>query len=160
MENRKSLMSQYNSLVRLLVLFSFLIIVHHPGYVYGQSADEIDSEVNGPRKNTAPVKIDGRILFYVGGISSYTAEERAAAISGRISDAASNPSVSVDSVRVVSEKDRDMVYAGSEFIMNIFDLDASAERISRAVLAELMKKMTAQAIELHRHERSRPVLIK
>ncbi len=145
---------------KMLLLLACLICTLNPGIAFGQNIPDTDPEMKGVQHITAPVKVDGRVVFYVGGLSSFTADKRAAAISRRISEAASDPSVSPDSVIIVAEKDRDMVYAGSKFIMSVYDIDASTEKISRGMLAELAQKMTAQAIELHRNERSRPVLIK
>jgi hypothetical protein len=47
----------------------------------------------------APVRIDGRTLFQVRGVSAYPAAERAQAIVGRIKDVASDSSVSSNSLR-------------------------------------------------------------
>ncbi|MHC1777939.1 MAG: mechanosensitive ion channel family protein [Lentimicrobium sp.] len=160
MENKTALLPGHIKPFGMFLILACWICIINPEAGYGQNAGDVDPEVSGTRQNTAPVKVDGRTIFYIGGISSYTAEQRAAAISERIRKAANDPSVSPDSVKVVSENDRDKLYAGSRFIMSVFDVDASAEKVSRAMLTELTQKMIAQAIEIHRHERSRPVLIK
>jgi len=44
--------------------------------------------------------------------------------------------------------------------MNVFDIDGEVDGVSRGVLAEMIHKKIVQAINSHRNERSRPVLIK
>ena len=80
--------------------------------------------MQGVRQDVAPVKLDGKVLFYVRGISSFPAELRAATISKRLRKAASDRSILIDSVKIIETEDRTMVYAGKEFIMNIYDPDA------------------------------------
>ena len=45
----------------------------------GSAADVTELEVESP---TSPVEIDGKVLFLVGGVSAYPADQRAAAIAG------------------------------------------------------------------------------
>ena len=54
---------------------------------------------------TAPVEIDGRVLFRLRGVSSFPAAERARLVTDRIVAAAADPAASVDGLRVV-EGDR------------------------------------------------------
>ncbi len=53
-----------------------------------------------------------------------------------------------------------MVFAGEEFIMNIYDVDAESEKISQTALARLLQIKTVEALKQYREQRSRPVLIK
>jgi small-conductance mechanosensitive channel len=138
------------------VALSFILLTQ----VAAQEITDVDPDLKTDAENVAKVKVDGRLLFYIRGISSYTASHRAEVVSKRIAEAASDHSVSSDSVKVISGKDRESIYAGERFIINIFDLDASAEGVSRVVLAELIQKKVAEAIDAHRYERSRPVLIR
>lgn len=142
------------------ILLAIGLVAFYPVSLSCQEITDIDPELKKDKQNAAAVTVDGNFLFYVRGISSYSAEDRANIIAKRITIAASNPAISADSVKVIPSTDRDQIYAGGEFIMNLFDLDANEEGISRSVLAELVKKKTSNAINLHRHERSRPVLIK
>jgi small-conductance mechanosensitive channel len=144
--------------VMLLVVFCIPVI--YPNKIACQEITNIDPDLKPSQQNLAEVKVDGHLLFYIRGITSYSAQERSAIITKRIINAASNHSISSDSVKVVSREDRESIYAGSEFIMNLFDLDGQAEGVSRGVLAELLQKKIAQAIDAHRYERSRPVLLK
>jgi small-conductance mechanosensitive channel len=126
----------------------------------GQTTNDVDPELLSSDKLTASVKIDGRNLFYVRGISSYPAQQRANTISRRIKKVAADKTISPDSVKIINAPDHLMIYAGKEFIMNVYTADAELERVSQTALANLFRDKTAEAIDLHRDQRSRPALIK
>jgi small-conductance mechanosensitive channel len=119
-----------------------------------------DPEAPGIQQILEPVKIDGIELFRVRGISSFTAAERASAIGERIKEAAADPLVMPDSVKVVPMSDHLAIYAGTRFIVNIYDGDAEIENVKKETLAQIISNRTVQTIERFRHERSRPVLIR
>lgn len=144
----------------ILMVMVFWISFFYPILIAGQEINDIDPEMQGSQQNIASVKVDGHLLFYIRGISSFSAQDRSARIAKRITNAASNPAILSDSVKVIPGKDREQIYAGEEFIMNVFDIDGQAEGVSRRILADLIQKKILTAIDLHRYERSRPVLIK
>ena len=127
--------------------------------LYGQSTNDIDPALNSDHKTLAPVRVDGSILFYVRGVSSYTAETRAKTIQQRIARAAANYANPADSVKAMMEGDRLRVYAGKEFIMNVYAADAEAEGINATIFAEIVVEKTKTIIKQYRHERS-PAVIK
>jgi small-conductance mechanosensitive channel len=146
------------SSVSLLVLLWVNLI--YPLNVSGQQSEmDVDPEISEVQKNKAPVKIDGNTLFFVYGITSYPADLRASAISQRIKKAAKNIAPDSDSVRIIEGEGKSMVYAGQEFIMNIYEADASFENIDRKSLATVIQTRIETAIHQYRYERSRPVLI-
>jgi small-conductance mechanosensitive channel len=53
-----------------------------------------------------------------------------------------------------------IIFAGDEFIMNVYDFDAESEGITPYILAELISKKTISAIKSYRYERSRSALVK
>jgi small-conductance mechanosensitive channel len=142
--------------VFITLLFSFMFIIR----LTGQSTEDVDTETSGVQKNESPVKLDGKILFYIHGISSFPAELRAATISSRIKKAAEDNSPGSDSVNIVEEEGKSMIYAGKEFIMNVYDIDAKNVNVDRESLASLFHMKIDTAINLFRYERSRPVLIR
>ena len=129
----------------------------------GSAAQEIvdaDPELPGIQQPLASVKVDGIELFNVRGISTFTPEQRAAAISKRIMQAAADTSISADSIRLIVEKDHTQVFAGTKFIMNVFEADASVEAISRELFTKVVSQATTEAIQTYRKNRTRPVLIR
>ncbi len=125
-----------------------------------QSTDDIDSRTGTENSDVAPVIVDGHRIFYVRGLSSYPAEQRAEAISNRITDAASDESVMPDSIFILQDKERIKIYAGNHFIMNLYDADAGREGIKLTVLADLYHQKLKQTIIKYRNERSGPMMIK
>ena len=66
------------------------------------SASPTTSDVDTPPEYLrAAVTLDGKVLFYVRGISSYPAERRAREISEKIRKIAADPSIAADSLRAV-----------------------------------------------------------
>jgi small-conductance mechanosensitive channel len=148
---------------RITLIFTclyFAIQMCIPLFVNAQQTADVDPELEGVKLNRAPVIVDGKTLFTVRGVLSHPAELRAASIAKRIQDAASNPSVSADSVKIKEEAERLKIYAGDVFIINIYPEDGTAEDINFKVLAEVMQAKIKKAIEDHREARSQPVLIK
>jgi small-conductance mechanosensitive channel len=143
--------------VTALILCVLILIPARSG---AQDDFDSDPELPGIQQPLAPVKVDGKVLFNVRGMSSFTAEQRAAAVSKRIKSAASDQSVSVDSVKLIAEGNHLAVYAGVNFLMNVYEQDAEVEQVSMGTLAYIIRQKTSEAMKLYRHDRSRPVLIK
>src|SRR5215831_16196875 len=109
---------------------------------------------------TAPVTLDGDALFQVRGISSYPAEQRAAAIAGRIKALAQDHRFNPEALRIVDTPASTNIMAGGVLIMGVFDADANIEGgLERQELALMYAQRIRSAIATYRHERSRPFLI-
>jgi small-conductance mechanosensitive channel len=146
--------------VKLFRFYFIVILFLTSSITSGKDSHDIDPEFRNTEHNVSPVKVDGLFLFNVRGISSYPSELRAKSIVRRIEKAASNPFVSIDSVKIIDSEDKSMVYAGGEFIMNVYDIDAVQEGINRNTLAELVIQKTKKAIEKYRYDRTQPALMK
>ena len=142
------------------VILFVCMILFFPFRSNCQTTNDVDQEISGVENILAPVKIDGNTLFFVRGISSFPASQRASVISKRIRKAAANKSIPADSVKITNGQGHLMIYAGEDFIMNIYDVDAESEKISQAALARLIHIKTVEALKQYREQRSRPVLIK
>jgi small-conductance mechanosensitive channel len=143
--------------VTALILCVLILIPARSG---AQDDFDSDPELPGIQQPLAPVKVDGKVLFNVRGMSSFTAEQRAEAVSKRIKSAAADQTVSVDSVKIIAEGDHLAVYAWKSFLINVYEQDAEVEQISMGTLAYIISQKTSEALKLYRHDRSRPVLIK
>ncbi len=140
------------------ILFALSAAIFFPAISLGQESSDIDPELAGIQQNRAPVKVDGKTLFNVRGISSYPAQERAATIGNRIVKAAKIETIPSDSVKIIASEDRMMIFAGSEFIMNVYDADGLEEGVDKKVLAEIIQRSISAAIDSYRYERSAPAL--
>jgi small-conductance mechanosensitive channel len=104
--------------------------------------------------DTAPVEIDGTVLFRVRGVSSFPAAVRARAISDRIVAAAADAAVAIDSLRVIDAEGGLRIAAGDRPIMTVVDADASLEQVGPAELAYAHLNRVRQAIVEFRAARS------
>lgn len=102
---------------------------------------------------TAPVRIDGVVLFMVRGITAYPAKERAAAIADRIIALADDVAVKADSVVAIASDNSTDIMAGDRFIMSVLDGDAELDKVPRQVLAKAYAAKIRTTIESYRRDR-------
>ncbi len=107
---------------------------------------------------TAPVEVDGRVLFRVRGESSFPAQARAAAIAERIERVAGNPAIQAESVRLVESDGYSSIMAGDRRVMALFDSDARVEQVARQTLGLALRDRIQAAIEDYRVDRRPEVL--
>ena len=108
---------------------------------------------------TAPVEIDGAVLFRLRGVSSFPAEERARAVAARIVAAAQDPAMSVDALRIIEGDAAAEIALGDVPIMRVLDPDAVLEQVGRVDLARAHLPRVRRAIEAYRADRSRDARI-
>ena len=120
-------------------------------------ADVTELEVESP---TAPVEIDGTVLFSVRGVSAYPAEQRAAAIAGRIKTIAADPNISTEHVRAVDAELSTAILAGEVRLMMVFDADVKDGVMPRKAAADLIVAKIQSAMTEYRQARSRQALLK
>jgi small-conductance mechanosensitive channel len=153
------------SIVRMKSFIGIIIIIvclgsYFPANSFAQGTNDVDLELQGVKKNVAAVKVDGDILFYVSGISSFPAQERAVTISRRIREAAADLSISKDSMKIIPGENMVKIYAGKEFIMNLYQVDAEVEGVNLKTITDVFHQKIWSAIDKYRYSRSRPVLVK
>jgi len=103
---------------------------------------------------TAPVEIDGTVLFQVRGTSSYPAQRRADQIRGRIEGVARDRSVPIDSLHLSDSGVLTRLSAGDRPVMIVTDADATQEQVSRAELAVTHLAVIRNAILEYRAART------
>jgi small-conductance mechanosensitive channel len=103
---------------------------------------------------TAPVELDGAVLFRVRGVTALPAATRARAIRDRIVAVAADPAIAVDSLRIVDADGITRILAGNRPICGVADADASIEQVSRADLARVQLSRLQEAIRAYRAARS------
>jgi hypothetical protein len=146
------------SVILAIAIVAFAL---QPARAWGQQADaptraaEAQLEESIP---TAPVTVDGVVLFRVRGISSYPAEERAKAIAGRIAAVAANPAFSPDALRIEDSDVASQVIADQVLVVNVHESDARLEGVGRKVLATAYVVRIRTAITSYRADRSAPAL--
>jgi len=103
---------------------------------------------------TAPVEIDGTVLFEMRGVSSYPAEVRAASVRDRIIAVAHDPAISIDSLRVIDTGSVAEIAAGDRPLLMVLDADAALEQVGRGALAGTHLLRIRQAIVEYRAART------
>jgi len=116
--------------------------------------DNQAEQVSPVMVSTAPVLLDGEILFDVRGVSAFPADVRAQKISERIEAFALDVSRSTQSLRLVEEGEFTMIYAGKQPLMAVVNADGRLEGgVERQLLAQVYLKRIAEAVKGHREQR-------
>ncbi|MBP0593384.1 mechanosensitive ion channel family protein [Paraburkholderia sp. LEh10] len=102
---------------------------------------------------TAPVEIDGQLLFTVRGVSSFPAGQRAEAIRGRIEKVAADASFPSDRLSTEVVENVTIIMAGEATLMIVSEADAQLEHTSRDHLATLHRMRIQRAIDEYRQSR-------
>ena len=118
------------------------------------------STPEGPAEiQTAPVKLDGAVLFRVRGVSAYPAEQRAQLIAARIKAVAKDRNFDPQDLRLEEAPFSTQIMAGRLAVFSVFDADARLEEVGRQNLARADLLRVQEAIESYRQERQPKVLI-
>jgi small-conductance mechanosensitive channel len=115
---------------------------------------QVSGEAAEAAITTAPVEIDGVELFRVRGVSSYPAAVRARQIKERIEAAAADPTVSLESLRIVENEGIVQIVAGNRPLVAFVDADAALEQVGPADLASVYLARIRDAIGSYRDARS------
>jgi len=117
-----------------------------------------DARAQPTPHETAPVVIDGTVLFRVRGVTAYPAAERAAGIEASIRRVAADRAIPLDAIKVVSDPTSSKVVAGDQVLFQVLDEDAAVEGVKRETLAQALERRTRSAIEVYRRDRDPTVL--
>ena len=124
------------------------------GAVGAAQAQETGGLPAGDGVSTAPVELDGTVLFRVRGVSALPASERARVIHDRIVAVAANPAIPVDALRVVQTDGAIRILAGDQPILGVVEADASLEQVTPTELSAALLYRLREAISTYRAARS------
>jgi small-conductance mechanosensitive channel len=141
--------------IRGLLLAVAAVVIVADGRLQAQATAPADVDVA-----TAPVEVDGRVLFRLRGVSSFPAEERARAVSDRIVAAAADPARSVEALRVVEGEAAAEIALGDQPILRLVDADAALEQVGRVDLARAHLLRVRHAIDAYRAARTHDALVR
>ena len=103
---------------------------------------------------SAPVVVDGAVLFRVRGTSAFPADKRAAIVAQRIVSLAADPGFTREQLRVDNaQPDVAVVMAGNTLLMAVYDADASLEGVAPNILAASIAMRIGEAVESWRQDR-------
>jgi small-conductance mechanosensitive channel len=103
---------------------------------------------------TAPVELDGTVLFRVRGVSSLPAAERAGLIRSQLIAVARDESISLDAIQVVESPRSSRIQAGEHVIASVVDADAALEQVGRIELAAAHVRRIREVLASYRDARS------
>jgi small-conductance mechanosensitive channel len=136
---------------RLLARLIVVLAAASGGGVWAQAAQDTAA---ADAILTAPVAIDGEVLFHVRGVSSLPAADRARRIRGHITALAADRAVTVDSLTITDADDISRIQSGDRVIAAVVDADAALEQVSRPVLARAHLARIQYGITLYRNNRT------
>jgi small-conductance mechanosensitive channel len=120
------------------------------------SARDAELEAELP---SAPVVVDGEVLFRVRGTSAFPADRRAAAIASRIAALAADRAVSPEAVHPIEGEIGTEIVADNRRLLVVVDADARRESLERKVFAEIVVRAIGKAVTDYRQARSREALL-
>jgi len=152
------------STVRVLLLLGTMMLPLQshadpaPGSSLEEQATEASFEGALEPVPTESVVIDGVVLFRLRGVSTYTAEVRAAEIGGRIMALARDKNISVDALRIEEHELGSAIMAGDRLIMIVVEPDARVEGVAVKLLAATYLQAIKRTVSRYRHDREPGVL--
>lgn len=153
----------------LLVTFTAILLLVLTISTVGiaQNLDQLGAIQNQTQTENAidgfPVTLDGRPIFFIRrGVSSFSAEDRANAITQRINRIAQNYSISLENLKIAPNPYDNSLYLSldKEVILTITEQDARAYFSTPEVLARDALQRIKDAIEQYRQDRKPEQLIK
>lgn len=132
----------------LLALTIVLLIVIPP--VAAQDSAPVNNSIDG-----TPVMLAGEDLFVIQTrVGSFSAAERAQAVTQRIEAFANNGAVPVEALKVEDQEYSTSIAAGDKLLFTITEADAKAAGKSRSPLAREYTSHLQTVIQQYRQERS------
>jgi len=143
----------------LLIFFVVLLLtLTSPLLGIAQNPTQPENKIDG-----FPVMLDGKTLFFIRrGVSSFSAEERANAITRRIERIAQNDSIPIENLTIEQIPDDNSLYLSvdQEVILTVTERDAKAYRSTPEVLAQQALQKIQVAIAQYRQDRKPEQLLK
>jgi small-conductance mechanosensitive channel len=143
-----------------LVIFVVVLLLTLTSPLLGiaQNPTQPENKIDG-----FPVMLDGKTLFFIRrGVSSFSAEERANAITRRIERIAQNDSIPIENLTIEQIPDDNSLYLSvdQEVILTVTERDAKAYRSTPEVLAQQALQKIQVAIAQYRQDRKPEQLLK
>ncbi|PWB75542.1 mechanosensitive ion channel protein [candidate division GN15 bacterium] len=134
--------------VRFATVLSLAILAAGRGVATTNSPSAVDS-------SGAPVIVGSDTLFVVSAkILSFSPQDRAKAISGKLERLIDDRSITPDSISVLETEAGSEIVAGDMTIMTVTDADASVSGMDRAALGATILNRIRTTVELSRSEHS------
>lgn len=156
---------------RVLLTFSLVLFLTLTPSLFGVAQNPTALDTNQPQEQISadnkidgfPVILDGKTLFLIRqGVGSFSAEERANAITDRLEKIAGDDSIPIENLKIVPESENDQIYLtlDKEVILTVTDQDARSFRTPRDEVAKKAFQKIKVALEQYRKDRNPARLLK
>ncbi|MDX2478032.1 MAG: mechanosensitive ion channel [Gammaproteobacteria bacterium] len=138
----------------LLLLLTFLFSAAFADNIAQSSGNRQSSPHS---VDTAPVIVNGAVVFDVPGIRAYPARRRAGEIADTVKAIAADASKDPAMITAVDKPDvkRTEISLGDQYILSVFDFDGEVQGIdNRQITAEVFAIKIREVIQSYRHDRS------
>ena len=136
-------------LIRIPIIIACLLL--RPALAAEPASEDIDAQA---APDSAPVVVDGVMLFRVAGSASFPAADRAARVHERIVAAADDSSIPANAIKTEQRESRIDIVAGSRHLVGVIGADAAIEGVSVPDAALLRAMHIRDAIVRYRTERT------
>ena len=140
-----------------VLFFTVLALLTFGTEILAQTGSNPSSGPPGKLPSPAPVIVDGKVLFHIKtGLLSYTAQDRAQAVTQAIKQAAGNPQIDPRDITTQDFEERTEILAGKDRILVYTAQDAKAEGLEkgRAEIAAFYARQIQKAVGDYREARS------
>ena len=141
-----------NILIRALLLLVFPL---QTVFADGNSQSSNNVPETFGEIESAPVIVNGDIIFEVVGIRAYPARKRADKISDTIEELAADDTVDIKNIQLKRMTDRTEIVHGDRLISAVFDIDAKYQGgVNRQIVAETLQVKIQKGITAYRASRT------
>jgi small-conductance mechanosensitive channel len=124
------------------------------------SSSALANSATDPSVQTAPVIVNGEVLFIVRGVTAFPAKTRAKLATARIEALAEDENFDPNTLQIVEEDNHSKITAGDLTIVTVLDVDAELEGVSRKILTLTFRRKIKEIITEYRSDRTKTVLVK
>ncbi len=147
-------------LITVFVLLSGAMGLPVTALAQDSDHSSVMADPDSPAIDTAPVRVDGEVLFHVRGVTAFPAETRAAKIRRNILSIARDDSFDVADLGMIKRDGHLILRAGELEILTLVQADAESEQAPLDVLARVTRDRIASAITHYREDRTPSALRK
>lgn len=143
------------------LVFAFVVLLPSCLAVIPSAAQDQPASQTAPAQNSGyPVNVDGReVLRVFESVGSFSAQERADAISARLQKLVNDPAADLNQIKVVDTTFGTSIELGDNVLMVVTDNDAHRLQVSRSVVAAYYLKQIRQGIAVARQQHSKEFLV-
>jgi small-conductance mechanosensitive channel len=149
----------HTRLIPKLVLALVVLLASCLAVILSAAQDQPASQSFASQSSGYPVDVDGReVIRIYESVGSFSAQERADAISSRLQKLVNDPAADLNAIRIVDTTFGTSIELGDNVLLVVTDNDAHHLQVSRPVVAAYYLKQIRQGIVVARQQHSKEFL--